>query len=64
MTAPAASEAAIKRALAAATAAGLQVVRFAVARDGTVTVETAAKPIDSAAANVPPLAPKAWATRG
>jgi hypothetical protein len=64
MTAPAASEAAIKRALAAATAAGLQVVRFAVARDGTVTVETAAKPIDKPAANVPPLEPKAWATRG
>jgi hypothetical protein len=64
MTAPAASEAAIKRALVAATAAGLQVVRFAVARDGTVTVETAPKPIDSAAANMRPLGPKAWAKRG
>lgn len=64
MTAPAASQAAITRALAAATAAGLHVIRFAVARDGTVTVETAAKPVDSAPANVQPIGPKAWAKRG
>lgn len=71
MTAPAASQAAITRALAAATAAGLHVTRFAVARDGTVTVETAPKPVasaaekpvDSPADNVRPITPKAWAKR-
>ncbi len=64
MTAPAASQAAITRALAAATAAGLHVTRFAVARDGTVTVETGPKPVDSAPANVQPMKPKAWVKRG
>lgn len=63
MTAPAASQAAITRALAAATAAGLQVTRFAVARDGTVTVETAPKLVDSRTSNVQPITPKAWAKR-
>lgn len=50
------TEAAIKRALAAAVAAGLAVQRFSVARDGTVTVETVAK----AAEDVPRKEPKAW----
>lgn len=71
MPAPAASESAITRALSAASAAGLQVTRFSVARDGTVTVETKpkalepeAKSVDTPAANVRPLEPKAWAKRG
>ena len=64
MTAPAASQAAIQRALTAAKQAGLQVARFSVTRDGTVVVETAQpESVDSAAANVQPIKPKAWAKR-
>lgn len=64
MTAPAASQAAIQRALTAAKQAGLQVARFSVTRDGTVVVETAQpESVDSAAADVQPIRPKAWAKR-
>lgn len=60
MTAKRNTEAAISRALAAATAAGLQIARFTVGSDGSVTVEASApKPIDSPASNVQRL-PKAW----
>jgi hypothetical protein len=56
------TEAAITRALTAATADGLQIARFTVARDGSVTVEAAPpKPIDSPTSNVQRLQPKAWA---
>lgn len=64
MPAPAASEAAISRALSAASAAGLQVSSFSVSRDGTVTVETTPKSVDSPAPNVQPITPKAWGKRG
>lgn len=67
MSAPAATEAAITRALAAANAAGLRVARFSVSRDGTVTVETAPaklESVDSKDSNVQPISPKAWAKRG
>lgn len=64
MPSPAASQAAITRALAAALAAGLRVTSFAVSRDGTVTVDTAdAKAIDAAPDSVQPSTPKKWAKR-
>lgn len=59
MPAPAASEAAIKRALAAAQAAGIKVASFRVTREGTVEV-IAALPVDKAPANVAPLQPRQW----
>lgn len=70
MTAKRKTAAAIARSLAAATGAGLQIARFTVTLDGSVTVEVAPpnpveaatpKPIDSPAHNVQRLQPKAWA---
>ena len=70
MPAPAASQAAIARALQAALAAGLRVTGFAVSRDGTVRVDTAPPgaepantPLDQSAKDVQPSTPKKWATR-
>jgi hypothetical protein len=62
MTAPAASQAAIERALAAAKAQGLQVTGFSVSRDGTVRVDAAPAPdqVDKPAAAVQPLRPRQW----
>lgn len=65
MTATRTTEAAITRALSAALSAaknaGLQVTRFMVARDGTVTVEAEQpNPMDSHSSNVQPLHPKTW----
>lgn len=65
MTAPAASQAAITRALTAATEAGLRIARFSVARDGTVTVEAhhaAAESVDKPGNVVSPT-PRAWGKR-
>ncbi|SMO63873.1 hypothetical protein SAMN06265221_105217 [Paracoccus laeviglucosivorans] len=63
MGAPAASQAAIKRALDAAQSCGLTVTGFTVSKDGTIQVETAAAPVDSSRDNVQPLRPKQWAKR-
>jgi hypothetical protein len=64
MTAPAASQAAIERALAAAKAQGLQITGFSVTRDGTVRIDAAslaaADPVDKPAASVQPLRPRQW----
>ena len=51
-----ATEAKIARTLAAIVAAGLAVHRVSVTKDGTVTVETVAKPGESDQ----PKGPKAW----
>lgn len=59
MPAPAATEAAIKRAISAAQAAGLTVASFSVSRDGTVNVVTA-QPVDSAHDSPQIVRPKAW----
>jgi hypothetical protein len=60
MTQARSTQAAITRALSAAAQAGLQVARFTVARDGSVTVEAAPpKPLDKPAQDMPRL-PKAW----
>lgn len=63
MGAPAASQAAIKRALDAAKDCGLMVTGFTVSKDGTIQVETAAASVDSDSSNVQPLRPKQWAKR-
>lgn len=62
MPAPAATEAAIKRALAAAKATGLAVTSFTVTRDGTVTVSTAQN-VDSQPESSQARKPKQWAKR-
>lgn len=66
MGAPAASQKAIERALAAAKSFGLTVTGFTVAKDGTVQVTTAPPTIapsevDTGTGNVQPLRPKGWA---
>ena len=57
----------IATALGAAKSAGLDVVRFTVARDGAVTVETrsatAAESVATPSDNVQPMRPKQWAKR-
>ena len=64
MGAPAATDKAIIRALAAAKACGLQVVGYTVNKDGSVDVRTTEPAqVDSQPDNVPRLAPKSWASR-
>lgn len=64
MTAPAASKAAIERALNAAKAAGLTITGFRVSRDGTISVETAPPaPLDESARTMPVSRPKQWAAQ-
>lgn len=64
MSAPAATQAAIERALKAASAAGLHITGFRVSRDGTITVETGAPaPLDESAKAVPVSRPKQWAAQ-
>lgn len=60
MGAPAASQKAIERALAAAKAFGLTVTGFTVSKDGTVQVTTAPA-VDNTQSNVQPFRPKGWA---
>jgi len=62
MPAPAATEAAIKRALAAAKATGLAISSFSVSRDGTVTVSTAQN-MDSQPESSQSRKPKQWGKR-
>lgn len=65
MPAPAASQAAIERALAAAMARGLVVTGFSVSRDGTVNVSTAppAPQVDRIDQPVPPSRAIPWPNR-
>jgi len=63
MGAPAASQAAIQRALEAAKSCGLNVTGFSVSKDGTVQVTTMTAPVDSEPGKVQPLRPKQWAKR-
>lgn len=58
MGAPAATQQAIERALAAAKAVGLDVTSFAVRKDGTVEVRT--KGLDTASPDAEVLRPKKW----
>jgi hypothetical protein len=62
MPSPAASEAAIKRALDAAKGCGLRIMAFSVSRDGTVFVQTA-ESVDTPPANAPSPEPKRWQKR-
>lgn len=66
MGAPAASQKAIERALAAAKSFGLTVTGFTVSKDGTVQVTTTpdgsqSQTVDKPQGNVQPLRPKVWA---
>lgn len=64
MGAPAATDKAIIRALAAAQACGLKVSGYTVNKDGSIEVRTAdPAPVDSQPANVSRLTPKSWASR-
>jgi len=58
MGAPAATQQAIERALAAAKAVGLEVTGFAVLKDGTVDVRT--KKVDTASPEAEVFRPKKW----
>lgn len=60
MPAPAATQAAIERALAAAKAQGLAIASFSVSRDGTVRI-TAANVVDSPEKAAQTRTPKKWA---
>ena len=64
MPAPAATKAAIQRAIEATQAAGLAIGAVSVSKDGTVRIETQAeKTVDKQVNNVQSLKPKKWATR-
>lgn len=63
MAAPAATQAAIKRALTAARDSGLTIAGFSVARDGTIEVTITREDMDSRRSNVQPAVPKKWAKR-
>ena len=67
MAAPAASEAAIRRALSAAKAAGLQVNGFSVSRDGTVEVQCGepgeAEALDRSPQSGQVVKPRQWGKR-
>lgn len=71
MPAPAATKAAIQRAIEAAQACRLRVTGFTVGKDGSIRLETseAATPlsapesVDTPPTNVQPLTPKKWANR-
>lgn len=67
MPAPAATEAAIARALTAAQKAGLHVTGFSVSRDGTVKVECSSAPeseaLDSSRESGQVVKPKQWGKR-
>lgn len=62
MGAPAASQAAIRRALEAAKECGLQIAGYTVSKDGTITVTTA-QAMDSAKEAGQVVKPKQWAKR-
>lgn len=64
MPAPAATKAAIQRAIEATQAAGLAIGAVSVSKDGTVRIETQVdKIMDKQLNNVQSLKPKKWATR-
>lgn len=63
MAAPAASQAAIKRALEAAMGCGLTITGFTVSKDGTIQVMTSEALVDSGNSNMQPAMPKRWAKR-
>lgn len=64
MPAPAATKAAIQRAIEATKAAGLTPSAVMVSKDGTVRVETVTeKLVDTAKPSAQVLQPKKWATR-
>ena len=64
MAAPAATKAAIQRAIEASQAAGIVVGAVSVSKDGTVRIEADVnKNVDTPRNNVQPLKPKKWATR-
>lgn len=63
MPAPAATKAAIQRAIEAFQAAGLAIGAVSVSRDGTVRIETPVeKTVDMGAISGQRLKPKKWAT--